>query len=235
MRGSSSRLATAAAVVLGIGVLAVVGRLLPTTPGAQSPTTTTVTRVFPAPTATITIPTQGVRVPQVIGRTLAQARTAIRAAGLPSGAHERDPQASNAVVVGQEPPAGAWVPPNSPVGFRTRSDLWPNGTPRRLRLGHGPSTASYRVVVADPMYHPLTVAIIMPATVDLWAWLETRLGRRVPVLDTQSGSGRCRPVNRQSHCQVTLDALHEEEPGVWTIGLAKGSAQPAAIRVTVTF
>jgi hypothetical protein len=120
-------------------------------------------------------------------------------------------------------------------GWPGTSDLWPNGTPRRLQLGHGPTTASYRVLVADPMYHPLTVAITMPPTVELRVWLETTLGRRVPVLDSTTASGRCRPVNHQSRCQVTLDALHEEEPGVWAVGLAKRSAQPATIRVTVTF
>jgi hypothetical protein len=235
MGRASHRLATAATVVLGVGVLAVAGRLLPTTPSAQPPPTTAVITVVTAPPASITVPTEGVLVPQVIGQTLAQARTVMRHLGLPSGAHERDPQAPNAVVVAQEPSAGAWVPPNNPVGFRTRSDVWPNGTPRRLRLGHGPTTASYRVVVADPMYHQLTVAITMPPTVDFTVWLETRLGRRVPVLDTEDGSGRCRPVNQQSRCQVTLDGLHEEEPGVWAVGLAKRSTQPAAIYVTVTF
>ncbi len=113
--------------------------------------------------------------------------------------------------------------------------MWPNGTPRRLQLGHGPTTASYRVLVADPMHHQLTVAITMPPAVDFTVWLETRLGRRVPVLDTEDGSGRCRPVNRQSRCQVTLDALQEEKAGIWAVRLAKRSTQPAVIRVTVTF
>jgi PASTA domain len=235
MGGSSSRLATAAAVVLGVGVLAVAGRLLATTPSVHSPPTTAAIRVVTAPPDSITVPTEGVLVPEVIGRTLAQARTVLRNAGLPSGDYERDPQVPNAVVVAQEPPSGAWVPPNSPVGFRTRSDVWPNGTPRRLQLGRGPTTASYRVVVADPMYHQLTVAITMPPTVKLRVWLETTVGRRVAVLDTEDGSGRCRRVNQQSRCQVALDGLHEEAPGVWAVGLAKRSIQPAAIRATVTF
>lgn len=85
------------------------------------------------------------------------------------------------------------------------------------------------------MYHQLTVVITMPPTVKLRVWLDTTRGRRVPVLDTEDGSGRCQPVDRQSRCQVTFDGLHEEEPGVWAVGLAKGSTQPAAIRVTVTF
>jgi len=227
-------LATAAAVALGVGVLAVAGRLLPTTPSAQSPPTTASVSVLPDRPAPTTIPTVGVRVPQVIGRTLAQARAIMREAGLSSGAHERDPQTANAVVVAQEPPSGAWVPPNSRVGVRTRTDVWPNGRPRRLRLGPGPTVAAYRVVVADPMHHPVTVAITMPATVDFWAWLDTGPSRRLPVLDSADGSGTCRPVSREFRCQVRLEALHEE-PGVWTVSLAKRSTQPAAIQITVTF
>ena len=34
---------------------------------------------------------------------------------------------------------------------------------------------------------------------------------------------------------VAFAALGGEEPGIWTFGVAKRSAQPAAIRVTVTF
>jgi len=235
MRGSSSRLATAAAVVLGVSVLAVAGRLLPTIPSAPSPPTTAVGTVLDPPSASTTLPTLGALVPPVIGRTLAQARTAMRDAGLASGAEEQGAQAPNAVVVAQEPSVGERVPPNSPVGFRTMSDVWPNGTPRRLRLGRGPITAHYRVVVADPLYYPLTVAITMPPTVDFSIWLETSLSRRVPVLDSATASGRCRPVNQQSRCQVTFDALREEEAGVWTVGLAKRSARPATVRITVTF
>ena len=99
MRGSSSRFATAAAVIVGVGVLAVAGRLLPSTPSAQSPRTTAVSTVLPGPSVSTTVPTLGALVPQVIGRTLAQARTAMRDAGLSSEAEEQDPQAPNAVVV----------------------------------------------------------------------------------------------------------------------------------------
>jgi hypothetical protein len=78
--------------------------------------------------------------------------------------------------------------------------------------------------------HPLTVAIIMPTTVELRVWLETGPGRRVPVLGGGSAPSGCRPVNRQSRCLVRLDALTAEEPRVWTVGLAKLSIQPASVR-----
>ena len=158
----------------------------------------------------------------------------MRHAGLPSGAVDQAPQAPNAVVIAQEPPAGARVPPNSPVGFRTRSDVWPNSTPRRLRLGRGPTTAHYRVVAADPMHDPLTVEMTMPRSVDLQVWLQTGRGRRI-VLDDTNGSSSCRPVNRRARCMVAFAALGGEEAGIWTVGVAKRSAQPAAIGVTVTF
>jgi PASTA domain-containing protein len=231
MRRSSSRLATAAAVVLGVGVLVVAGRLLPTVPSAQSSSTTAVEVAAPSSSTSTAL---GILVPQVSGQTLAQARTAMRHAGLSSGAGDQDPQAPYAVVVAQEPPAGARVPPNSPVSFRTRSDAWPNSSPRRLRLGRGPTTAHYRIVAADPMHDPLTVEMTMPRSVNLRVWLQTGLGRRI-VLEDTNGSSSCRPVNRQSRCMVAFAALGGEEPGIWTVGVAKRSAQPAAIRVTVTF
>jgi hypothetical protein len=141
MRGSSSRLATAAAVVLGVGVLVVVGRLLPITSSARSPAT----GPRPAP-AIRTAPgnTRGYGVPDVLGRTLARAERVLRTGGLRGAAIEGDPQGSSAVVVAQEPPAGATVPPGSVVGLRTRTGIWPNGSSYQLRLGHGPAAASYR-------------------------------------------------------------------------------------------
>ena len=57
----------------------------------------------------------------------------MRTGGLRGSAFERDPQGSNAVVVAQEPPAGVLVPPGSVVAFRTRTDVQPYGTARRLR------------------------------------------------------------------------------------------------------
>src|SRR6266540_4019244 len=235
MRGASSRL-TIAAVAVGLGVLVLAGRLLPSGPSARPPATTAVRSVITAPPAASTASTTGgVLVPQAIGRTLAQAMRVMGAAGLPSGAHDRDPQAPGAVVVAQEPPAGVRVPPNSPVGFRTRSDVWPNATPRRLRLGRGPTTATYRVVAANPVRASLTVVMTMPRAVELQVWLETGPSRSVPVLDTTIDSRSCRPANRRSRCLVRFAALEAEEPGVWIVSLAKRSARAAAIQVTVTF
>lgn len=234
MGGSSNRLATVAAVVLGLGVLVVAGRLLPIRPSVLPPATA-VSSIIAPPAPITTSTTGGVLVPQAIGHTLAQAMTMMRAVGLPSSAHDRDPQGPSAVVVAHEPPAGSRVPPNSPVGFRTRSHVWPNGATRRLWLGRGPTTAHYRVVVADAMNGPLTVAMTMPGTVDLRVWLETGPSRRVPVLDSANGSRSCRPVNRQSRCLVEFNVLGGKEPGVWTVGLAKRSTQAAAIRIAVTF
>jgi hypothetical protein len=156
-------------------------------------------------------------------------------AGLPSDAVDRDPRSPAAVVVGQEPPAGARVPPGSPVGFRTRTDVWPNATPRRLRFGQGATTATYRVVAADPVHDPLTVTVTMPATVDLRVWLEPEAGRRLQLLDTASDPGVCRPSGGQRRCQVLFEALAAEPPGVWTVGLATVGSRAVAVRVTVTF
>jgi hypothetical protein len=161
MRGSSGR-ATAAALVAGLAVLVVAGRLLPSTPGAQRPATPTpagvtawTVRVIPlrdVPTSTV----RGVRVPNAIGHTLARARGVMRAAGLRGVAIEQDPQLPSAVVVAQEPFAGLLVPPRSVVGFRTRTDVPANHAPRRLRLPPGPTTAAYPVVAPDPARHQLT-------------------------------------------------------------------------------
>jgi len=236
MRRPSSRLATAAAVVVGLGVLALAGRLLPLEPGAPPPTRgTTTTSLFTGQAATETVQTEGTLVPQAMGRTLAQARAVMGRAGLPSDAVDRDPRSPAAVVVGQEPPAGARVPPGSPVGFRTRTDVWPNATPRRLRFGQGATTASYRVVAAAPAYDPLTVTVTMPAAVDLRVWLEPEAGRRLQLLDTASGPGACRPSGGQRRCQVLFEALAAEPPGVWTVGLATVGSRAVAVRVTVTF
>jgi hypothetical protein len=106
MRVSSSRTATAAALVAGLAVLVVAGRLLPTIPSAHRPSTPTSARVtagtvrlIPArevPTSTIV---GGVRVPNAIGHTLARATSVMRTAGLEGVATEHDPQIGTAVVV----------------------------------------------------------------------------------------------------------------------------------------
>jgi hypothetical protein len=236
MRRPFNRLATAAAVVVGLGVLALAGRLLPLEPGEAPPaSSTTTSSLFTGPQATETIQTAGALVPQAMGRTLASARVVMRLAGLPSNAVDRDPHSPGAVVVGQDPSAGEWVPPGSPVSFRTRTDVWPNSTPRRLRLGQGRATATYRMVAADPVHDPLTVTVTMPRMVELRMWLETGGGQRLQVLDTATEPWSCRPTGGQRHCQVLFEVLAAEPPGVWTVGVAKRSPAAAAVRVRVTF
>jgi hypothetical protein len=235
MRGPSSRLATAAAVVVGLGVLALAGRLLPLEPGEAPPASSTTTpSLFTGPPATETIQTAGALVPQAMSRTLASARAVMRLAGLPSNAVDRDPRSPGAVVVGQDPSAGEWVPPGSSVSFRTRTDVWPNGTPRRLRLGQGMTTASYRVVAADPVHDALEIVLTMPRGAELQLWLGTGASPRV-VIGSTKDLRDCRPGGRQTRCQVTFAAMAAEPPGVWTVGVAKRSPAAAAVRVRVTF
>jgi hypothetical protein len=234
MRRPSSRSATAAAVVVGLGVLALAGRLLPLEPGTPPPATPTTSQVT-GPARTEPVPTEGTLVPQAMGRTLAEARVLMREAGLPSDAVDRDPRDPGAVVVGQEPPAGVWVPPGSIVGFRTRADVWPNATPRRLRLGQGTTTASYRVVAADPVHDALELAVTMPRRAELELWLRTGTGPRVLLVSDINELQGCRPVGLQTRCQVTFAALPSEPPGVWTVRVAKRSPGAATVRVTVSF
>jgi hypothetical protein len=231
MRGPSGRLATATAVVLGVGVLALAGRLLPGIPSAGPPATT-VRRMFVPPATQGTL---GVVVPAVVGRTLGEARVGLRRAGLSGGAVERGPEAPAAVVVLQDPPAGALVAPGSAVGFRTRTDVWPNGRPRRLRLGPGPVTASYLVVAASPTFDPLSLEATMPRGADLEVWTRTRFGRRL-LLERSNGPGSCGPAGGgRVACAAIFEPLGDEDPGIWVVGVAKRSAAPATVRVTVTF
>jgi hypothetical protein len=171
MRRTPGWVTTAAMLLVGLAVLAVGGRLLPSAPSAQRPATTAATGATSAP-AIRTAPgnTRGYGVPDVLGRTLAQAERMLHAAGLHGSAYGRDPQGRNAVVVGQEPPAGVLVPPGSAVGFRTRTGVQPYGVPRRLRLGAGPTTAAYRIVAPDPATHQLTVAVMAPRAADVQVW-----------------------------------------------------------------
>lgn len=233
MRVSSNRAATAAALILGLAVLVVVGRLLPTAPSTPRPTTTSAATT----SASITAPptSAGIPVPDAIGQTLAKATTAMRVAGLRGEATDRDPQRPTAVVVAQEPPAGVLVPPGSVIGFRTSTDVQPNGTPRRLRLGGGPTTATSRVVAPDPAQHQLTVVVAVARGVEVAAWLETGPGQRLPVLDSTRDTTTCQPSSGQVRCVVQFGALGAAEPGVWTTSVAKQSALPAAITVTVRF
>jgi hypothetical protein len=242
MRLSSSRVATAAALVAVLAVLVVAGRLLPTIPSADRSTTPssvevpagTVRSIPPQDVPTSTI-VGAVRVPNAIGHTLTRATRLMRTAGLRGVAAEHDLQSAAAVVFAQEPPAGVLVPSRSVVGFRTSTDVQANGSPRRVRLGRGPTTATYPVMAPDPARQRLTVVVTMPAAVELQVWLATVAGRRVPILDTGSATPPCHPTGGRSRCVVGLGALDGEDPGVWTATIAKQSSVPAAIQVTVTF
>jgi hypothetical protein len=241
MRGSSSRAATAAALVGGLAVLAVAGRLLPTTPSVQRPATPTsagvpagTVRILPlqdVPTTTV----GGVRVPNAMGRTLAQATRVMRAAGLRSVAFERDPQIGTAVVVAHEPGAGEVIPPGDVVMFRTRTDMQANGSPHRSRLGPGPANDIFQLVAADPARQQLNVVVTMPRSVDVQVWLRTALGRHLPVLGSTREATSCHSTGRQSRCVVRFGALAGEDPGIWTVSIAKQSSPPATIQVTVRF
>jgi PASTA domain len=242
MRGSSSRAATVAILVAGLAVLVVAGRLLPAIPSAHRPAPPTsagvptgTVRVIPLREVPTSTAVGGVRVPNAIGHTLARATSLMRTAGLHGGASERDPQIGTAVVVSQEPPAGVLIPRGDVVGFRSRTDLQANGSPRRLRLGRGPTSWGYQLVAPDPARQRLTVVVAMPAAVELQVWLETVVGRRVPILDTSSGTAPCHPTGGWSRCVVRFGVLDGEDPGLWTATVAKQSTAPVAIQVTVSF
>jgi hypothetical protein len=242
MRVSSSRAATAAALVAGLAVLVVAGRLLTTIPSDSRPATSTsaggpagTVRIIPLPDVPTSTIVGGVRVPNALGHTLARATSLMRTAGLRGVAAEHDPQLSTAVVFAQEPFAGVLVPPNSMIGFRTSTDVQANHAPRRLRLGRGPTTATYPVVAPDPARQPLTVVVVMPPAVVLQVWLATAGTRRLLVLDTSSGTAPCQPTGGRSRCVVGFGALDGEDPGVWTATIDKQSSAPAAIQITVTF
>jgi hypothetical protein len=227
MRVTSGRAATAAMLLVGLAVLAVAGQLLPSTPSADRPATTAATSAPAIRTAPGN--TRGYAVPDVLGRTLAQAEQVLRTAGLHGSAHERDPQGRTAVVVAPEPPAWVLVPPGSMVGFRTRTGVQPYGTPRQLRLGAGPTTAAYRIVAPDPATHQLTVVVVAPRAADVEVRLETSSGSRLPVLASTRDARWCRPSQGKIRCEVRLGLPQ----GVWTVSVAKRTAPPVAIEVTV--
>jgi hypothetical protein len=157
----------------------------------------------------------------------------LRAAGLQGVATERDPQIRTAVVVAQEPPG-------SVVGFRTRTDVQANGSPRRSRLGPGPTNDIYQPVAPDPARQQPTVVVTVPRAIDVQVWLQTGSGRRLSVLGGTRNATSCHPVGRQSRCVVRFGALDGENPGLeipgmWTATIVKQSFPPAAIQVTVTF
>jgi hypothetical protein len=79
------------------------------------------------------------------------------------------------------------------------------------------------------------VVVTAPRATDVQVWLESGLGKRLPVLGSTRDPTSCHPTGGRSHCVVRLQALQGEEPGTWTVGIAKQSSPPATIQVTVTF
>jgi PASTA domain len=233
MRVASSRVTTIAMVLIGLAALAVAGRLVRTTPTAGHPATSAA-RILPATTATTL---DDVEVPDAFGQTLAQAKAIMDAAGLQGAADDRDPQIPGAVVVVQEPAAGNLVPRHSVVWFRTRTDVQANGMTRRLRLGAGPTTATYLVVAPDPLHHQLTVVVTMAGSAQAKVWLKTEFKSRVPVVGgRRQDPTSCKPTGGQVRCVVRLGVVDAGgELGIWTAKVAKRSWPPAVIEVTVRF
>jgi hypothetical protein len=234
MRMASSRVTTVAMVMVGVAALAVAGRLVGTAPTVGHRDTNAATTP-PVATAT-TLDT--VEAPDAFGQTLARAKALMRAAGLQGMAEDRDPQRPGAVVVVvvQEPAAGNRVPRDGVVWFRTRTDVQANGVVRRLRLGAGPTTASYLVVAPDPPTHPLTVVVTMPRAAQAQVWLETEFGLRIPVMGARRDPTSCQPTGSQVRCVVQFGVINAGgELGIWTAKIAKHSRPPAVIKVTVKF
>jgi hypothetical protein len=217
-------------LLAGLAALVVVGRLLPTTPSTRHPTTAAATGATSAP-ALRTAPgnTRGYAVPDVLGRTVAQAERVMRVAGLQGAATDRDPTAA---VVAQEPPAGVLVPPGSVIGFRTMTDVQSNNVPRRLRLGGGPTTATYRVVGAGaaPPQQRGVVVVAVPRAADVGVWLEAGPGQLLPVLDSTRDMTTCQLTRGRVRCVVRFGALEAEALGVWTVSVADhaGNSPPLA-------
>ena len=233
MRVASSRVATVAMVLVGVAALAVVGRLVRTTPSAERPATRAAGTIPPAATTTTV---DSVEVPGAFGQTVAQAKTVMHAAGLRGVAEERDPQVPGAVIVVQEPAAGTLVPRGSVVWFRTRTDVQANGVVRQLRLGAGQTTATYLVVAPDPPTHPLTVVVSMPRAAEVRVWLETEFRLRVPVVGRKQDPTSCTPAGGQVRCVVRFGVVDAGgELGIWTVRVAKHSSPPAVMQVTVSF
>jgi len=233
MRVTSSRVATVAMVLVSLAALAVVGRLVRTSPSAGRPATSAVVTIPPAATATTL---DRVEVPDAFGQTLAQAKMVMRAAGLQGAADNRDPQVPGAAVVVQEPAAGNLVSRDSMVWFRTRTDVQANGVVRRLRLGAGTTAAKYLVVAPDPPTHPLMVVVTLPRAAEVRVWLETEFKSRVPVVARRQDPTSCKPAGGQVRCVVRFGVVDAGgELGIWTARIAKHSSPPAVIEVTVNF
>ena len=221
MRVPSRRAATAALLVAALGVLLVAGRLL-----------------APAPSP------QRARLPDVVGQRLTQATAALHRLGLEGhqmnlacvALDRGNPTAAGAVVVAQEPPAGESAPRSGAVALCARTDVQPDNTPRRIRLGAGSRTAAYLIVAPATATHRLTVLTVMPAAARVEVWLEPGPARRLPVVVAGMGAtSACRSTGGQLHCRVELGALDGEEPGPWVVRLVKRSAPPADLEVTAAF
>jgi hypothetical protein len=238
MRVPSSRAATAALLVAALGVLVVAGRLLAPAPSPQP------SSISSAATTSVGASTsRRVRLPEVVGQTLAQARAALDQLGLEGRqmslacvALDRDDRAAaDAVVVAQNPHAGEWAPRSGVVAVCARTDVQPNHTPRRVRLGPGSVTAAYVIVAPATATHQLTVLVVMPAAARVEVWLEPGPVRRLPVVTGTRDASVCRPTGGQVHCRVAFGALDGEEPGPWVVRLVKRSAPPVDTEVTVAF
>lgn len=232
MRAPSRRLATVALVVAALAVLIVAGRLLEGLPNATPPATSS------APTG------RPLRLPDLIGQPLAQATTVLRQTGLKGLVqaqigwkgwkivvlHPKTPSGS-AVVVAQAPRAGEQAPSSGVVHVWVSTDVQPNNSPRRVRLGAGPATLAYLIAVPGTATHRLTVLVAMPAAASVAVWLEPRSDRRLPVAGMPGASG-CQPTGGQVRCRAVFAALDGEEPGLWWVRLAKRSVLPADVEVT---
>jgi PASTA domain len=232
MRAPSSRAATVALVVAVLAVLLVAGRLLSNLPNATPPATSS-----GAPTA------GPLRLPDLIGQPLTQATTVLGRLGLKGvvwgqmttkGVVLRPKHPPNgAIVVGQNPRAGDRAPPSGGiVEVAISTDVQPNNTPRQVRLGAGKATAAYPIAVPGTTTHQLTVLVTMPAAANVAVWLEPISDRRLPVAGTPDATG-CLPTGAQVHCHAVFAALDAQESGQWWVRLAKRSAMPASVQITV--
>jgi PASTA domain len=110
------------ALLLGLLALALVGRsgigVDGSGAGTPAPKPATISVAPLGDTTTLPQPAQ-VRVPDVEGRPLVEARQRFAEVGLPASAYDPDPTVPGSVVVSQEPPGGTMEPGGSPVGLRT--------------------------------------------------------------------------------------------------------------------
>ncbi len=233
MRAPSSRPATIALVVAAVAVLIVAGRFLAPAPSATPP-------------ATSSAPTPGpLRLPDLVGQPLAQASTVLGQTGQRAVVQSQigwkgwkqvvlhpKTHPGSAIVIVQNPRAGELAPPSGVVQVWVSTDVQPNNSPRRVRLGAGPATAAYPIAVPGTATHQLTVLVAMPAAASVAVWLERRPDRRLPVAGMPAVSG-CQPTGTQVDCRAVFAGLDGEESGQWWVRLAKRSALPVNIQITV--